>query len=370
MLSWEDVRTKFPACSKYVYLNTAGGAPMSVYAAIEGKRYYDEMLLMGDTCWEEWLERAARVRNKVATYLGAQPGELAFMPNASTGMAIVAQMLRGAGRVLAMADEFPVSTIPWMNLGYPVDFIKPVQGTYPVEYVEEFISDSHKILVVSAIQYRTGYRHNLGALGQLCRKKGVYFVVNATQSFGIFALDVSGQQIDFLTFSSLKWAGAGYGAGGLVARREHLEERGLPLFGWRSVMNPEAMDNRVFDTRMDASSLEGGSPSFPNIFTLGGALDLILELGAENCANRVLELCRKMEKLLMEKGIGVVPAPNEECRSGILYLPSDRAHSIASYLKERNILVSVRGNGIRISVNIFNNSDDIEKLGRALTEVL
>ena len=66
MVDWKKVREEFPVCKKYVYLNPAGGSPVSRSAAVEGKRFYDEMLEFGDTYWDRWLERTENVRNTLA----------------------------------------------------------------------------------------------------------------------------------------------------------------------------------------------------------------------------------------------------------------------------------------------------------------
>ena len=71
MVNWNKVREEFPVCRKLVYLNPAGGSPVSLSAANEGKRFYDEMLEFGDTYWETWLERNEKVRLQLAAFIGA-----------------------------------------------------------------------------------------------------------------------------------------------------------------------------------------------------------------------------------------------------------------------------------------------------------
>ena len=65
MVDWIKIREEFPVCKKYVYLNPAGGSPVSQSAADEGKRFYDEMLEFGDTYWETWLKTHPRPSSKL-----------------------------------------------------------------------------------------------------------------------------------------------------------------------------------------------------------------------------------------------------------------------------------------------------------------
>ena len=90
MVDWNKVREEFPVCKKYVYLNPAGGSPVSLSAANEGKRFYDEMLEFGDIYWDKWLERTENVRSQLAAFIGADREEIGFTTNTSHGMNLVA----------------------------------------------------------------------------------------------------------------------------------------------------------------------------------------------------------------------------------------------------------------------------------------
>jgi cysteine desulfurase / selenocysteine lyase len=369
MTDWQAIRSKFPVCSTTTYLNAAGGSPMCVDASVEGKKYFDEMLLFGDACWEEWLKRTDQVRVKLADFLGAGTQEVAFAPNTSLAMGFIASMMRLQGAVLTMDDEFPSSTIPWINLGHTVDFVPSEKGTYSLNHIEKYLRPEHKILVTSMIQYKTGFRQDLKALGQFCKSANLIFVVNATQGFGIFPVDVVDCQVDFLVFSGLKWACAGYGAAGLFISSRHLSPMKLPFAGWRSVQEPGNMNNRHYELNAAASVLESGSPSFPAIFALGGALGFMSSIGSEACLNRVLHLSRFLEDQLRRNGFPVLYTFSDAHRSGIVMLRAAQANRLVEELARKNIQVSARGEGLRISVNIYNNEEDINRLISALQEL-
>jgi selenocysteine lyase/cysteine desulfurase len=357
---WNAVRAKFPVCNRVIYLNAAGGAPMCAEASVEGKRYFDEMLLYGDTCWDEWLQRVDRVRNKLADFIGAPREGMAFAPNTSMAMGMIAHLLKGYGKVLTMDDEFPSSTLPWMNLGYPVDFVPSEAGAYSIRSIERQIQPEHRILVASIVQYKTGFRQNLAELGKFCKSADLILVVNATQGMGVFPLDATENGIEFLTFSGLKWACAGYGAAGLFVHPKYLSGNTIPFAGWRSVESPEKMDNRLLQLRCEASALEAGSPSFPAIFALGGALDLLTEIGQEDCMNRILHLSRYLEQRLRKYNFTVMYAFGDANRSGIVMIKSPNAKAWVHELAEKGIMVSARGEGLRVSVHIYNNESDID----------
>ena len=262
MEDWTEVRKEFPVCEKYVYLNPAGGSPVSRSAATEGKRFYDEMLEFGDTYWDTWLERTEKVRSSLAEFIGAGRDEIGFTTNTSHGMNLVAQFLKNKGTVLTMEDEFPSTTFPWLNQGTEIKMVKAIDHAFPIDAIKKAITPDVKILITSYVQYKTGFRQDLEALGNFCKENDLIFVVNATQALGIFPVDVKKCHFDFLMFTGLKWATAGYGIGGLYIDRKWLGPKIFPFAGWRSVEVPEKMDNLALDLKKEASVIESGCPHF------------------------------------------------------------------------------------------------------------
>ena len=383
MVDWKKVREEFPVCKKYVYLNPAGGSPVSKSAATEGKRFYDEMLEFGDTYWETWLGRTEKVRSQLAAFMGADREEIGFTTNTSHGMNLVAQFLknlvlgegRGEGKekaatVLTMRDEFPSTTFPWLNQGTPIKFVEPSNYGYSLDDIRQALTPDVKILISSYVQYCTGFRQDLEELGNFCKENNLIFVVNATQALGIFPVDVKKCNIDFLVFTGLKWATAGYGIGGLYVNKKWLAPDNFPFAGWRSVQTPGKMDNLDLELKNEASVIESGCPHFPNIFALGGALEMFTKIGAENVMNRVLFLNRLIEEKLRTLGIEIIVQKEDKHRSGILIAKIPNPKFVVDELFKKNIIVSARGAGMRVSASIFNNEEDVDIFIKELAIIL
>jgi len=366
---WKQVRRLFPALENYTYLNAASGSPLSKRAARGAKRYYDEMLQHGDVPWDKWLERKEKIRDTLADFIGAIPAEVAFTLNTSHGMNLIAEMLKGKGEVLTMKDEFPSSTLPWIHRGFKLRFIRPARGVYTLQRIEEQISPHTKILLTSHVQYRTGFRQDLEAVGNLCRRKNLIFVVNATQSLGAFPVDVKRDNIDFLAFLGLKWPVAGYGIGGLYIGEKWLRSIRFPMVGWKSMKDPESMDNRKIHLRREASALEMGCPHFPGIFALGQSLELFQSIGKKRIRKRILDLGKYLAGKLEKMGLEILSPLEPGCRSGITIVKVDNPEDVRERLKRKNIIVSARGGGLRISTHFYNNRTDIDTLIKGLKEI-
>lgn len=62
-----------------------------------------------------------------------------------------------------------------------------------------------RVLTVSAVEFASGFRHDLDALGELCRARDVFFFVDAIQALGAFPIDVQKTPIDALAADGHKW---------------------------------------------------------------------------------------------------------------------------------------------------------------------
>ena len=359
---WKAARALFPALKKYTFVNAAGGAPIARPVAEAGAQYYAEALAHGDAYWERWLARLEAARAGLSYLLGASPKEVAFTLNTSHGMSLVAGALKGRGDVLTMLDEFPSSTLAWLNAGYKVKFVKPENNRYSLENIEKNLTPGVKILVTSYVQYRTGFRQDLEAVGRLCRRRGIILVVNATQALGAMPVDVKKAGIDFMVFSCFKWTMAGYGAAGLYVSKKYLPGLKFPEAGWRSVAAPEKMDNKARRMKKEASAAEAGCLHFPSIFALGASVRLLSGLGIKNIQERIFELNDYLVEGLNKLGAATATPLDRSCRSGITIIKAANPAAAVASLGRAGIMTAARGAGIRISLHFYNNRADIDKL--------
>ena len=368
-MDWQSVRNLFPATQTYTYLNSASAPPLSLYAAREGKRYYDEMVQHGDVAYDGWMEQIEQVREKLARRLHTHAKQLAFTYSSAHGVNLVAQILAKRGDVLAPADEFPSATLPWLQQQYDVHFVASREhGIIEVQDIEDAIGPRTRILVTSYVQFATGFRQDLVSLGQLCRERDLVFVVDATQGMGVFPIDVEACGIDFLVFSGYKWTLAGYGVAGLYISPRFLDTRRFPVAGWMSARDPEAVINDRLDLKDTAAELEVGCPHFAGIFALGGALDLFAAIGAERIEQRVHDLTDYLHTALASVGLKIASPVNRNQRAGITIIETNNAQKAVQTLAEKKVIVSARGKGIRVSLHMFNNFEDIDRLLQALAE--
>src|SRR5512135_1998019 len=206
--TWDDVRRDFPGLAGKAYLNAAATSlvPRPVREVVDA--FYRDLEDSGDRHWGRWIEGREAVRQKVARLVGAEPGEIAFVPNTSTGMNLIADLLEADGPVLSDELEFPAVTLPWLHRGVLVRFVPAVEGVLRLESFAEGQAPRAGTIAISHVQYSNGCRQDLEAFGRV--KGHRRLVVSGSQSLGVFPVDVKKSRVDALATAGHKWLCAGY----------------------------------------------------------------------------------------------------------------------------------------------------------------
>jgi selenocysteine lyase/cysteine desulfurase len=362
---WDEVRRDFPGLEGKVYLNAAATSLIARPVGEAVTAFYRELEEGGDRLWGTWMRRRETVREKVARFIGAGPDEIAFVPNTSTGINLIVDLLQGDGAVLSDELEFPTVTLPWIHRGVLVRFVPAVEGVLRVESFREGEAPRTATISISHVQFSNGCRQDLDAFGRIKGRR--HLIVSGSQSVGAFPVDVRRSGVDALATAGHKWLGAGFGAGFCYISRELLAERPPRAIGWLSGVDPYAFDNRHSDILSTNARTEMGCPSFGTISALGAAIDYLTGLGSDAIAERILALNMYLTFRLGREAFEVL-SPGDEHRSGetLVRLP-DPARALA-FLRERHVHVTEKPEGLRISTHFYNDEADIDACVDALVE--
>ena len=370
MPSWDRIREDFPVAEKYTYLSNAAISPIPKQVLEESSKFYQELSEHGGALWEVWAEKMEQTRDIYAKFIHAHRDEVGFTHSTSEGMNIIAHMLSSKGSVISNELEFPSSTLPWLNSGADMIFVSPKKGKILKEDIANSINQNTKTVVVSHVQYSTGWRQDLAELGELTSKKGLYLVVNPTQSLGALYFNVRDFNIDFMASNGHKWILSSFGIGAIYLKKEYLEDLERfkpPFYSQLGQKQTEIYDNKKIDMSNTASRFELGSPHFSNILCLKSAIEYITKIGIEQIEKRILYLTEHLVEKLREFNVEIIsPLEEEKGRSGIIVFKERNAQEIVRKLERRRIMVSARGDGIRVSPHFYNNENDIDRLASEL----
>jgi len=362
MINWAEVRAKFPVTSRSVYLNTAAAGPLAVATARAGAEYYEQMMNDGDVHWDAWLARREEVRAQVAAFINAEPDEIGFTTNTSSGMNLIVDALEKHGEVISCDLEFPVTTIAWMHRRIPVHFVKSAGGVVRLEDIRAAMNTRTGVISMSYVQFSNGLRTDIEELATV--KNNHALVVNASQAAGVFDIDVKRMKIDALCATGHKWMRSGYGSGFVYISKELQSAARQRTIGWLSVHDPYGMRNDEVHLRHDMSArAELGCPHFAGIFALGASIELMRAIGIANIEARALELNRVLTTRLNEIGWKVLsPLETEKVRSAETLVAAEDPAKVVADLAAHKILVTEKPQGFRVATDFFNNEDDIDQL--------
>ena len=362
---WKELREDFPATRSQIYLNAAAASPTPRPVAQAVAGFYRDLEQGGDRYWDDWLARVEEIRIKVAGFINADPDEIAFVPNTSTGINLIADLIAGLGPVLTDEMEFPTVTLPWIHRGVHVDFVPAIEGIVRIESFAPQSAPRAVTIALSQVQFANGCRQDLKAFGAI--KANRHFVVCGSQGIGAFPVDVKESAIDAFATAGHKWLCAGYGAGFVYISRALLEKHPPRAIGWLSVQDPFSFENRQPRVLPSNRRVEMGCPAFGPIFALGAAIDYLSAIGSDKIAERVLFLNELLTFRLERKGFSVL-SPGGSYRSGQTLVETEDPERCAAALREKGILVTPKPEGIRISTHFYNSEEDVETAVQALVE--
>jgi len=377
MTDWNRIREDFPVTKNCVYFQSAGMSPLPnpVYQNIIDN--YKVINQFGDIHWEKDMEKLKHLCASIASMINSKADNITFMPSTSHVMSMLAltfkQNIKNPFNLVSMLDEFPASTVGWEYQGIPMRYVNPVKGRYSVQSILSHVDDNTLAVVTSLVQYATGFRQDLAALGRELKKRNILHIVNATQGFPIFPIDTKKMHVDALSASVHKWGMTGH-VGALFFTTESFRKKfPSPLAGWLSVA-PSGEDfihtakNQPFRLWDSARRYQIGTINLQPLLAFQTALNYMNKIGFENIRERIFELTGYLINGLQELGIQIKsPIDNLDERSAIVtFTLGDKNQAAIKNLEKKKIYVSYRDRNIRVSINIFNNHTDIDMLLKVL----
>jgi selenocysteine lyase/cysteine desulfurase len=269
--------------------------------------------------------------------------------------------------VVGFREEFPANFFPWKRLESRGVAATWLSAPDPLERIEEAVKGA-RLLAISFVQYLSGFRAPLRQIGQLCRRHGCIFLVDAIQGLGAFPVDVRACHIDALCAGGHKWLLGPEGCAVLYIGRE-LQERVEPVeFGWTNVAHYSDYASRDMRLRADAGRYECGTLNTVGCLGLKAAIELLLEAGVEAIGQAILALAGRLIRGVEEQGYQVLGEFPAENRSGIVSFrkPGAPAAELVRRLRERGVITAARNGWVRASPHFYIAPDEIERLLEAL----
>jgi len=358
-------RSWFPFLSTgKIWMNHAAISPLSRRVSEAVAQYLHRREVEEIDTYVSSLPIVAKTKENLGTMIGASSDRIAFAGNTSDGLNVLATGMEWhtGDRIVLNDSEFPSNIVPFINLrrhGVEIDFLKTQNGEITPERIEELITPRTRLVSLSFVQFLSGFRADLEAIGSVCKKHGVIFCVDAIQGLGASPLNVRSSNIDFLSCGGPKWLMALMGIGFIYVSEEMQQRIHQAHAGWTSNRN---FFGDFFTYRIDfdetARRYENGTQNYTGIVALSESTSTLLEVGIDKIEGHLHHITDNIIAGVDEAGFDVVTPRERSKRAGIVTFKCPNTRELFDSLVKENIIVSLREGMIRVAPHFYNSLDE------------
>jgi selenocysteine lyase/cysteine desulfurase len=328
----------------------------------------------------EWFGQGEDLRAAVARLMDGDADGIAIVPAASYGIAIAAANvpLGAAQNVVVLDQQFPSNVYSWRDLavlrGAELRTVRKDVADSWTEAVLDAIDDDTAIVAVPNCHWTDGALVDLVRVGERARSVGAALVVDASQSFGAYPISVKEVQPDFLVSVGYKWQLGPYGVAYLYAAPKW-RERARPLEGsWITRAGADdfsSLVDYVDEYQPGARRFDMGEYSQFVLLPMAlAAIRQLIEWDPKNIQATLAKLTAFIAREARSLGLSVLDADKRVGHMLGIRFPAGLPAGLPRRLADARVHVSVRGDAIRVSPNVYNSEDDAARLIEVLRELV
>lgn len=376
---WSLVREQFPLTRERIYLNT-GGLGASPYVVIEAvKNKITELERICETGHSEELWHD--IKSKAGQILGCKPEELAYMRNATEGIAIVCNglPLKRGDEVITTTHEHVGNTLSWLARqkrdGIVMKAFEPSTQSAQenLERMQKLLTKRTRALSIPHITTSTGQILPVKQIGEWAAANKLWYFVDGAQAAGMLPMNLHEIGCHAYAASGHKWLLGPKGTGLLYVRADALDLIESKYLGGYSNTGEFDMRTGAFQFHPTAQRYEYGTVSTPLFVGLGAAMEFLLKIGMANIWRRDHAMASALKEGLLKLGVEVNSPQNPEEHGAIITftLRNMERSKLQNFLAEKYQL-RTRGiyegglDAIRISLHLYNSFAEVDKVLEAV----
>jgi selenocysteine lyase/cysteine desulfurase len=375
----QNLRRHFGDFDGRVWLNCSHQGPLPRCAADAAAQAVAWKLSPHLLTQERFDEVPARLRRALGRLVGAAAEDIILTNGASYGLHLLANgiPLRSGDQVLLVAGDFPSNVLPWLDhrrRGIDVRLMRPRLFVPSPEEIAAALQPSTRVLCMSWVHSFSGHTADIEAIGALCRKRDVLFLVNATQGIGARPLDVAALPVDALVCSGWKWLCGPYATGFAWLRprlRDGLEYNQAYWLAMQTATDlggtgddlepPDDLGARKYDIF--------GTANFLNFHPWAEAIGLILDIGVDRIEEHDQALVSRLVEGLDRSRFDLLSPEQGPGRSTLVFAShrdAARNEAVYRWLREEGVDIALRRGRLRLSPHFYNTSADVDRALSAL----
>jgi selenocysteine lyase/cysteine desulfurase len=323
-----------------------------------------------------------RARTAAARLIHAEVSDIALIPSISYGVATAAKLLtipRGT-RVLVLENDHSSPVLEWQMRaeaqGFTVETIRqPDDGDWTSAVLASIERTGAPVSLasISSVHWSDGGLIDVDRVGAALRQRGAPFLIDATQSAGVLAMDVQHLDPDFVIFPTYKWLLGNYGRAFLYVAKRH--QNGVPLEQTSAGRRNVRAENAVYFTDLnyvgDARRFDMGERDhFISMEMASIGMEMVADWGAAAIAQRLAMLTERIAAGVRDIGVGV-PQPHLRAPHIVsLAFKGGMPAALVEGLASEGVYVAPRLGRLRVSPHVYNDEADVDRFVEALTRRL
>lgn len=367
----QGLRESIPAVEAATYLNTGASGPSPrnvVDAATDALRHHAFRAPADEGPYAHGERVFDEARAAVADHLGTVPGNVALTNSTGDGLARVAAAVDfEPGDVVVRLDhEHAANVLPWARLereaGVEVRVVETFGGRVDHEAFADAVADA-RLVAFSSVCWTNGVRLDVPELTAIAQEAGARVVVDAVQSVGQHAVDVTEWGADAVVASGHKWLLGAWGSGFVYVDPGFAEALHPAVLGYFGVEYPPSAD---YDLKSGAQRFEVGTRSLAPYAALTEAIATVEAVGIDVIEAEIERLTDHLKAAVPVDELHS-PPPFE---SGLVSLRVDDPAATVQRLAANDVHVKTvpgpHGDLVRVSLHAFNTTRDVNQLLAAL----
>ena len=383
----EMLRADTPSCKSYVHANNAGASPTPepVHQAVQ--RHLDlERRIGGYAAQDLAAQDLAAFYTEAAALIGAAPEEIAFTENATRAwdMAFYGMAFAPGDRILTHASEYVSNVLAMLQrakaLGVQIDVVpSDVTGQVDIVALERMITPGTKLIALTHVPTSGGLVNPAEAVGQIARRHGIPFLLDACQSVGQIAIDVDRIGCDMLCATGRKFLRGPRGTGFLYMRKDMIGRVEPPFV---DLWGAEWTAARSYELQPNARRFETFERHVAGQIGLMEAIRYARTVGLPQIEARITTLAENLRGRLTDlPGVQVRDTGAQRCGIVTFTLEGEAAQQTSARLRRAGVMVSTTPLAyaridfeqrkldavVRASLHCFNDESDLDRLVAAVS---
>lgn len=328
----------------------------------------------------DWINLSVSVGEKIAPLVGASKGQVICADSVSVNLfkliVTALQLNPERAKVLSVEETFPTDLYMVQGLekmmGLDRCFLESVKENDLIEKID----DRTNLVLISHVNFRTGYINDLKNITEKAHNVGAMVLVDLSHSAGVLPIALDALDIDFAVGCGYKFLNGGPGAPSFLYVNNRLQNQvEQPLSGWMGHQAPFEFSTS-YVPRAGIGQYQSGTPGIIGLSALDEAMSLWADIDISAVRNKSIALTEMFLKLVQSSSelqeLNVVSPLDAECRGSQVSLSHEAGYEIVQALIAAGVICDFREpNILRFGIApLYNSFEDVSRAVDLMKEII